>query len=263
MADTESDQSGVMPPGLVERVFSSAGGDVILVGGQALKFWMDRFGVCQTSLMAAVTRDVDFFSPSPADTDSVKRFAQAIRGKYVISKDHRSALVGMAYVELDDHSVANVDVLHRVIGIESDRLQQRAVEIEDENGHQMRVMHPLDVLVSRNINLHVLQEKQTQAGHEQLKLAIEVVRCFLDWRADCTPSASARELLDMFRPVMQLSRGSAAKKNAGHHKIHVADAYPAYRVPTDSLFWERQWPYLRKAMSKEYADSCEDRRALL
>jgi hypothetical protein len=260
MVDTESNQSGVMPPELVERIFNNAGDDVILVGGQALKFWMDVFDVRQPALLAVVTRDVDFFSPSPADTGSVVRFALAIRGKYAISKNHLSALVGMAYVELDDHSVANVDVLHTVIGIERDRLQQRAVEVEDKHGKSMRVMHPLDVLVSRNVNLHVLAEKQTPTGHQQLKLAIEVARCFLESRADGIPSAANRELLDTFRPVMELARGGAAKKNATRYGIHVADAYPAYRVPPDSCFWEKQWPYLRKAMSEDYADYCEDRR---
>jgi len=260
MADTKSNQPGIMPPELVERVFSTAGDDVILVGGQALKFWMDHYDVRQPLHMIAVTRDVDFFSPSASDVDVVMRFAEAIEGQYAISKNHLSALVGMAYVQLDEHRVANVDVLHRVIGIERAKLQQRAVDVEDVQGRHMRVMHPLDVLISRNINLHLLAEKQTEAGHQQLNLAIEVARCFLESRADVIPSEAARELLDTFRPVMELARGGAAKKNATRFGIHVADAYPAYRVPADSCFWEKQWPYLRQAMSEEYADYCEDRR---
>jgi hypothetical protein len=71
---------GYMPPDMVQRVLASAGEDVVLVGGQALAFWADRYGVSAPPRMPAISRDVDFFTRSSSNTDPVKRFANAIGG---------------------------------------------------------------------------------------------------------------------------------------------------------------------------------------
>lgn len=124
-------------------------------------------------------------------------------------------------------------------------------------------MHPLDVLQSRNANLHLLVEKQDEIGQLQLRLAIEVARAYLEEQIEAVNSAAKasdkarqRAVLDLIGIVADYSTEDAAKKNAQRYGIHLADAIPAWRITSDA-FWQKQWPHLRDRMSIEYTEHCE------
>jgi hypothetical protein len=161
-----------MPPALVARVLESAQDDVVLVGGQALAFWMDHYDVHGIGSLPAVSRDVDFFSRDAANTAPLRRFAKAIRGQAKV-EDIRAltALIGSAIAPADGDRVYNVALLHHVIGLDRDRLLANSIEVVvSGSGTRFRVMHPLDVLQSRNANLHQLPEKQDEIGQLQFRL---------------------------------------------------------------------------------------------
>lgn len=253
-----------MPPELVQRVLEHAPADVLLIGGQALAYWMGVYDVRAPSdadAPPAISRDVDFFTPSAANTGPLKEFALALRGNAAV-KDIRalSALIGSAVAPAEDGRVYNVDLLHAVVGLKRDRLEANAVEVSLPGGHALRVMHPLDVLQSRNANLYSLVEKQDETGQLQLRLAIEVARAYLEEQFDAIAKSQERRraIFDLIRPVTDYAAEDAARKNAERHGIHVADAIPAWRIESD-VFWEKQWPHLRMRMSTDYADQCEER----
>ena len=256
-----------MPPDLVLRVLDRAGDDVVLIGGQALAFWMDRFGVRPPASLPAVSRDVDFFTRSAANSAPLKGFAEAIRGRAtVLPPEAISALVGSAIAPADDDRVYNVDLLHSVIGLSRDEVEANAVTAHIEGiGHPIRVMHPLHVLQSRNANLHELREKQDELGRLQFRLAIEVGRRFLESEIDrlegesgVSRETTGRAVLDLVAVVADYAGEAAAKKNAQRHGICLADAIPAWRIAS-TAFWEHQWPHLRTRMSPDYAALCEQR----
>lgn len=262
------DGEAYMPPALVQRVLESAPPDVVLIGGQALAYWMGYYDIhAPGSTAPAISRDVDFFTPSAANTDPLRKFARAIRGRAEIN-DLRalSALIGSAVAPAEEGRVYNVDLLHEVIGLKRERIEANAVHVPIPGTDVMiRLMHPLDVLQSRNANLHSLSEKQDATGQLQFRLAIEVARAYLEEQIEAiakhevaTDQERDRAIFDAINTVNEYSTEDAARKNAARYGIFLADAIPAWQIVSET-FWEKQWPHLRDRMSPEHAERCEER----
>lgn len=260
------DGEAYLPRDLVDRVIDSASPDVVLVGGQALAYWMDYYRITAPTNLPAISRDVDFFTRDPANSAPLAGFARAIHGrKEVLPASANSALVGSAIAPAEDERIYNVDLLHTVIGIERADVEAKAVDVTLPGGKAIRVMHPLHVLQSRNANLHQLVEKQDDMGRLQFSLAIGVARAFLAQQLDrlahdasLTAKDRDRAAFDLIAVVSDYASGDAARKNAERYGIHLADAIPAWLVATP-VFWEKQWPHLRERMSPAYASECARR----
>lgn len=261
------DGEACMPAGMVERVLHSALDDVVLVGGQALAFWMDRFGIRETDGQPAISRDVDFFTPDAANLAPLHRFAKAIHGEVRLQPMRAlTALVGSAVAPADGQRVYNVDLIHAVVGVDRESLVANAMEVTTRDGARFRVMHPLDLLQSRNMNLHKLEAKRDELGQLQLQLAIEVARhhleqCIDTLESDATANRAEREraMFDLLQVVDRYASEDAARKNALRYGIFLADALPVWRIGSPA-FWEQQWPHLRQRMSPAYAQLCERRK---
>lgn len=263
MAKSASDV--YIPVALAKRVLESAPPSVVLVGGQSLSFWLDVYGISwDATLLPTITRDMDFFISDPADFSPLPAFAAALSGSFHLrNKRALSALIGSATVSAGQNRFYTVDLIHKVVGLKSAQLVDNAMEFDlDEKGHVIRVLHPVDLLISRCANLHLLQEKQNDVGMQQLELAIAVAREFLTESILAIPQGEPaatrhRRLFDAIRPIIRYSRNSAAIANSVRYGIFVADAIPAWLIDAP-LFWEHQWPHLRKRISPSYARRCED-----
>lgn len=257
-----------IPAELVQRVLECATPDVMLIGGQALAFWMGIYNIrAPRSTRPAISRDVDFFTSNAANTDPLTHFARAIRGRAEVNDIRNlSPLIGSAIAPAEEGRVYNVDLLHDVVGVRRDHLEANAVAVPlPDSDVVLRVMHPLDVLQSRNANLHSLPEKQDEVGQLQLRLAIEVAREYLEEEisaiaedSEATVKERQRAVFDLIGTIIDYSTEDAAKKNAERHGIYVADAIPAWRIDAD-VFWNKQWPHLRERMSPDYVSQCEER----
>jgi hypothetical protein len=256
-----------MPADLVQRVLASAPSDVVLIGGQALAYWMGFYAIhAHRNTTQAISRDVDFLTTDAANVDPLAHFARAIRGRAEVHDSRGlSALIGSAIAPAGEGRIYNVDLLRDVIGLKRDHVAANAVRVTvPGTGSMLRVMHPIDVLQSRNVNLHTLPEKQDEAGQLQLQLAIEVARKYLEQEIEAikqhsglTDGTRQRAIFDVIGAVTEYSTEDAARKNAERHGIFLADAIPAWCMESD-LFWEKQWPHLRARMSPDYAGRCED-----
>lgn len=256
-----------MPAELVERILQAAPADVVLIGGQALAFWVDYYEIRSDPGQPAISRDVDFLAHNAGQSASLKKFAAAMGG-HVHMEDVRNltALIGSAIAPAGQDTVYNVDLLHRVVGLKRETVEANAVEIcMPGTMSNVRIMHPLDVLKSRNANLHILKDKQNAEGIEQLKLSIEVARAYLEEEVrtlgnapDNNTSKLDRAVLSLLHPVISYSQMDASRKNAARYGVHLADAIPAWLINSEA-FWEHQWPYLRERMSVDFAEQCEER----
>jgi hypothetical protein len=259
------DDEAPMPPEMILSVLAQAGPELVLVGGNALAFWMDRYGVDTPDREAAISRDVDLLSPDAADSSPLPRIARAIGGRpEVLAARAISALIGSAFAPAEHGLKHNVDLLHRVVGLTSEEVFAEAITVHlPAIDHSIRVMHPVHVLQSRNANLHTLPEKQDATGRLQFRLAIDVARAFLEDEIDAidhglAPAERDRAVFDAVAPVVHYSKLDAARGNAEKYALHLADAVPAWRIAAP-VFWEKQWPHLRERMSAEYAARCEER----
>src|SRR6478609_8878901 len=120
-----------MPPDMVRRVLEAAQEDLILVGGQALAFWMDHYGIVNPeSSTHAVSRDVDFYTSDPANSKPLIALARAIGGHAEPQEMGAiTALVGSAIAPAGEELIYNVDLLHSVIGIERKQLESNSVTV--------------------------------------------------------------------------------------------------------------------------------------
>lgn len=256
---TRSKTEAVTPPDTIARLLDAAGDELVLVGGQALAFWLAEYDLLlQDDGLPAITNDVDFLTQSPADKAAVRRMAGAIKGQ-TLFPNHRAltALVGQAFLELSADEYLNVDVIFKVIGLRGDDVRKRAVKVVPGAGRApFLVMHPLDVLFSRLMNLYKLPDKQNDKGRMQLALAIDVGRAFLRneaARSDAGAHASGRSPLQGYvSAIERMATDDAGAKVAQRHALHVADAIDPLLIPAGP-FWTKRWPGLRLLMSPGYA----------
>ena len=258
-----------MPPAMVRRVLESAGPDLVLVGGQALAFWAGYYDVPEPAgLGPAISRDVDFFSANPGDTQALVRFARALGGQVHLQPVQAlSSLVGQAVAPAAGGQFYNVDLIHRVIGLERAEITKHAVEVQVPGSEAaLKVLHPVHVLQSRNANLHQLRSRQDDIGRKQFALAISVARAYLEDRIDAIGKLHGlgerqreRAVMTAVSRVLEYAGDDAARKNAQRHGLHLADAIPAWRIDS-AAFWSSHWPHLREQMSAAYAAECEQRR---
>jgi hypothetical protein len=244
----------VTPREVLTSLLRAAGDDLVLIGGQALAFWVHRYGLVLPADVVAVSADTDFLAPSAADRAAVVRMAAALQGKTQFpSRRARTALVGQAYLDINDDEFINVDVVFRVVGLTQEAIRKRAVRVEVDDT-SFSVMHPLDVLRSRSANLYQLVEKQNPKGVMQLALAIDVARQFLREQVPArTQRVPARSPLQPFvSEIERLALEDAGRKVAKRFRLHVADAIDASLIPAGP-FWARKWPALSLLMSPEYA----------
>lgn len=244
------------PAEVLRRLAAAAGDEVVLIGGQALAFWVAHYGLSVPQGVVAISADSDWLTGSAADRGVVQRFAQALQGGVQFPSERAlTALVGQAYLDISDDEFINVDVMFSVVGIDSSAVFKRSVVV-DMSGVVLRVMHPLDVLRSRLFNLHKHLEKQNTKGQMQLALAIDVGREFL--RAEAKrltgEASSVRSPIQPYvSEIERLAIEDAGQKVAARYGLHVADAIDPSLVPA-GLFWEKRWPQLKTLMSADYAE---------
>ena len=243
-------RQAVIPKHVVEKLVLAAGPRLVLVGGQALAFWMDRFGITMPGGFEYVSKDIDFLAESAADSEAVRRLATALGGRSVFPRRRAAltALVGQAILDVSEEEVFNVDVLHKMWGAD-DSVRSRAVLAGDvRDGY--RVLHPLDLLKSRLDNLYGLKEKQNDLGKAQLHAGIEVAQAFQRQAAatERRPKDKRPTTLRYVGFIEHLATGDAGKKVASRHRIHVADAIEPEAVPS-RIFHDKKLPQLARLMS--------------
>ncbi len=256
----------VTPPETIQRLLETAGDDLVLVGGQALAFWVDWYQLPEPQTdLPAISNDVDFLSRSAADRASVRRLADAIGGQSIYpAATALTSLVGQAILDVSDDEYVNVDIIFKIIGIKGETARRRAVRITPRQGRPgFLVMHPLDVLHSRLANLYELREKQNDKGRMQLALGIEVGRAFLRGEAklaNATDTAIGRSPIQAYvSAIERMAVEDAGRKVAARHGLHVADAIDPLLIPPGP-FWTKRWPALQKLMSPAYRDSIHQAR---
>lgn len=248
----------VTPQHMVEQLLNSAGEDLVLVGGQALAFWVRWYDLAlRDPRNPVVSNDVDFLSQSAADRDSVRRLAGAIKGQVLYPNEKAlTALVGQAYLEVSEEEYLNVDVIFRVLGLTAREVMKRARRIVPDGRPPFLVMHPLDVLYSRLINLYKLPERRDDKGRMQLALGIDVGRAFLRGEAqeaDAAGTAAGRSpIQDYVSRIEKMATEDAGRKVALRDALHVADAIDPNLIPPGP-FWTKRWPALKELMSPQYS----------
>ncbi|WP_186308573.1 hypothetical protein [Paraburkholderia sp. BCC1885] len=223
---------------LLRRILDGATADSVLVGGQALAFWLLHYGINSSFAdgVGAITDDADLLGTR----EDVKSIARTTGGVPEFP-DKRSitALVGMVKIPVDD-GFANVDVIWRLVGVEAADVREHASEIEYDD-IEFCVMHPLDVLASKVSNLATLASKQDEQGVMQAKLAISVARAYIEEIAGNTEEP--RRVLKAINRVVKLAKRSVGRRVSRDYGLSFIEAIPKDVVTFDN-FHQIRWPRL-------------------
>lgn len=154
--------------------------DAILVGGQALAFWVAYFGVeIAPGPRPFISSDADFLGLAR----HVAKFAAAVGGRAEYPSRRRiTALQGVVTKQTPGGTRISVDVLGSVVGLPADAVSRRAVAMRHHRDPSLsfKVMSPTDCLVSRFENLRQLEDKQNEIGIWQAGISIAVCRAYLE-----------------------------------------------------------------------------------
>lgn len=175
--------------------------DVIIVGGQAVNFWAERYvGRLPTlgSEAPFTSKDLDFCG----DHSVVKICAARLDGTaFVATMDDHVPNTGVV-VYLDGQGwKRKIDVLYEPLGLRAAEVQNLAIpaELLDADGHPtgvvFRVMHPAHVLESRVHNVMQLPGYAGPEGLKQLRVSAQCIEGFVSELLDDGLEVPARRVL--------------------------------------------------------------------
>jgi hypothetical protein len=233
---TERRHEVALTPEEVDAILGQAG-NTLLVGGQALAFWANYYQVEPVGqLSTKITSDADFIGTAV----DARRLGKATGWKVWLATldDVGSGQTAKVTKLLPGGGVKQVDFLSGIVGLDSARIQARAVEVKLPAGVALRVLHPLDVLESRLRNLQALMDKRNAIGVAQAQLAIEVVGRFI---AALLDDADQRTALDAAERVIKIALDKGLVAVAVDYGIDPLLAIPSARFNSRE-FQTRRWP---------------------
>ncbi len=245
----------------LEAFLSDMGTDMVLVGGQALAFWMDRYGVMPGS--AVISNDGDALG----DLERAQRIATTLHAALLTPEvDALTSLVAQIRVPAGpDGKVRNIDVLHLLYTVSGLRksheftqaVRRDSVEIEWKPGHRIRVMHPLHVLDSRVQNAVGLLASKGLHVVTQAIWAVDVAREAI--RRVLQQPGEDERLGAMIRQVHGLARSRAGRQVLREHGIEVLDAIPVGEIRASAPVHEPQVRAVERAMAGRAANAAKAR----
>jgi hypothetical protein len=208
----------------VFKVRNAAGQPYLLIGGQAVNYWAERYLATDPALQKLqpfTSEDIDF----KGSRDDVQRIAQqlALSASYP-PKVAMTALSGFIPF-LIGNVKSTIEVVHRVPGI-SDSKETPAIQAEWE-GTTIRVLDPISLLACKlELAATVPQEKRRDVDH--LKILLPCVRSFLGEVLEQVESGQlpAREWLKVAGQVLKLTTSLRARKLARRHRIDWKEIVP-------------------------------------
>jgi hypothetical protein len=187
-----------------------------------LAFWVTRFGIpIEQGPRIYISADADFLG----FVEHVERFSKAIGGKAIYPpKRGFTALHGEVKKETRD-GVVGVDVLHKIVGLDSNGVRKRAVEFTDSHDSTLRfsVMDPFDCLASRFENLRQIPEKQNETGIWQAKMAISVCKAYME---DLIREGDERKAIKVATAVFKLAGSATGLQTCKKYRLDILEAIP-------------------------------------
>ena len=223
----------------VEQILKVCGPHALLVGGQALATWAVYYDVQPVGkLSRVVTMDADFIG----STETARALQRSLGPPWRVrtgSLDDFGPQVAKVYATLPDKGIKQVDFLSGIVGLDTDAIRKRASELTLADGTTVHLLHPLDVLESRLRNLDALPSKRNAIGVAQARLAVNVVRAFIEHYMD--EAGEPRTVRQAVKRVERLALDTKLSRVAFIYDIDVLAAVPVERIAY-SRFREEQWP---------------------
>lgn len=201
----------------VFKIRDPAGQPYLLIGGQAVNYWAERYLSHEPelqSLQPFTSQDIDF----KGNSEDVQHIAQQLESSPGYPpKVAMTALAGVIPVQVGGQKSV-IEVVRRIAGI-SDSAQTPAIEARWEQ-KTIRVLDPISLLACKlELAATVSQDKRQDVTH--LKILLYCVRAFLGELLQQVELGQlpARDWLKVASQVLKLTTAHRAQKIAGKHQI--------------------------------------------
>jgi hypothetical protein len=208
----DSDQFSVSDADtLLELIYSTPSGRIIIVGGQAVNFWADRYTPDEPRLLAYrpfTSRDLDLLA------SIANAYRLALETRSTVEKPRRDAASPvLANVQVDTGDVVrSVQFLKSIRGVTNREIEKNAVQFSIGNV-EISLGDPITMLKAK---LHNMIELDQRGRNDRIH--VEILRLcvplFLERQlaaADDT-EAAARECLRSMQRILELSRSMIARR---------------------------------------------------
>jgi hypothetical protein len=234
-------QAPVLGPSDVEALIARLGSfkdEIVLIGGQALNFWAERFMSRSAELRAGAphtSKDIDFFGSQK----HVRRCAELLGGESTTygprDRTPCAGVVRCAGIE--------IDFVHTLSGVRSEEIREMSIAFE-----HIRVMHPVHVLESRVANVVELHRTEALAL-KQLRTAIVVM---LEFQRTLIDANKSRHVDRLCARVLKLAKSRQGLAVFREHGIDVFDAASCDPRMPEKYRTER-YPRMRAELNAERA----------
>lgn len=225
----------------VAEILTHCGDTALLVGGQALAFWATRYAVTPVGLLAAaVTSDVDFIGSAKVAANLGRSLGWQL---WVPAPNDPTTQVAKLSKIVPGVGIKRIDFLSAILGLQTNRVEQRAAKVTFPNGARVRVMHPLDVLESRLRNIMILPSQQTAARVAQASLAISVTGSYL--RALVEEGMEKRIVYDAMERIAKISLNRRLAEVCVQHDLNPLQAVSTATTSGDEPM-SRRWQQIVK-----------------
>ena len=208
----------------VFKVRDASGRPYVLIGGQAVNYWAERYLRTEPQLeklQPFTSEDIDF----KGNREDVQRIARQL--KLHPAYPHKveiTALAGFIPIRIGDLKSA-IEVVRRIPGV-SDAVDTPAVQAEWE-GKSIRVLNPISLLACKlELAATLPQGKRRDVPH--LKILALCVRAFLSELLQQVELGElpARDWLKVANQVLKLTSGNRARKIGTKHQINWSEILP-------------------------------------
>jgi hypothetical protein len=218
-----------------------AGLPIVLVGGQALNYWVDRY----RSKCAALARDwpytsvdVDFLAAPGVAAEVAERFG--VQARILTARD-QSVLCAIVHLTLPSGAGLRIDLLRKLQGLKENEIRKTALGAVD-GGVKYLIMHPVLCMFSRVHNVIGLPKHYDNPhGLKQLKGSIHCAREFIQELLQRGQMKNARALAER---IFRFARTSPARRALALHDVDVFSSVVVHPEYGD-LFRERRYPQMK------------------
>ena len=217
----------------VFRIRDAANRPYVLIGGQAVNYWAERYLTTESELQKLIpftSEDIDF----KGNRADVERIAGQLQQTPVFPpKVTMTALAGAVPINIG-RLKSNIEVVRMVPGVSAAAIEALAIEAEWA-GRQIRVLDPISLLACKlELALTVSQEKRRDIEH--LKILIPCVRGFLrellnEVEHDRLP---AKGWLGAVTKVFELSKSTHGRKAGTKLKLDWSAILPLPAIMASS-----------------------------
>lgn len=214
---------------VVFRIRNAEGLPYVLIGGQAVNYWAERYLAIEPELRKHApftSRDIDF----RGNRDDVRHIAGQLEREPVFPhKVHMTALAGAIPFQIGKVE-SNIEVVRDVPGVTAGAVDALAIGAE-WSGQQLRVLDPISLLLCKvKLALTVSQKDRQDVAHS--KMLFFCVRGFLRDALQEVEQGNApvKGWLGAVNKLAKLVRSTSGQKASKKFELHWSGILPLAEI---------------------------------